>query len=270
MNHQIHIPKPCHEDWNKMSQVERGRHCQKCAKTVHDVTNLSNQQVHLAYQENNQSLCIRIPAHRLSALPPTPAKTGWKYLAMASLMTFWMGVKKVFGDEPQEPRNSNVVSTKDSVDNKDSIINKMIVRGVILDSLNNSTPMPFAHIRILKEKVLLQDGISDLEGQFEINVTDSLSTNDTLTLEVEYIGYKKITKEFQPNDTLQIEIFLNELHVCMGREVVLEGRRVFQGIMTTGIMITPTGHRSIKRHLLDEYDTKTYHHDELERYNLGR
>jgi len=38
MNTYIHIPKPCHENWNAMLPEEQGRHCLKCCKTVVDFT----------------------------------------------------------------------------------------------------------------------------------------------------------------------------------------------------------------------------------------
>jgi hypothetical protein len=38
MSYKITIPKPCHQDWNSFTQVEQGKHCQVCAKTVLDFT----------------------------------------------------------------------------------------------------------------------------------------------------------------------------------------------------------------------------------------
>jgi hypothetical protein len=37
----VHIPKPCHEDWERMSPNQRGRHCAVCDKTVVDVTRMT-------------------------------------------------------------------------------------------------------------------------------------------------------------------------------------------------------------------------------------
>jgi hypothetical protein len=38
MAHQIHIPEPCHEDWDNMLPEADGRHCLQCCKTVVDFT----------------------------------------------------------------------------------------------------------------------------------------------------------------------------------------------------------------------------------------
>lgn len=42
---QISIPKPCSEDWNKMSKNEKGRHCGTCNTTVVDFTKMSDEQI---------------------------------------------------------------------------------------------------------------------------------------------------------------------------------------------------------------------------------
>ena len=41
----LHIPTPCHEDWNKMTQSEKGKFCNACSKQVVDFTLMSDQEV---------------------------------------------------------------------------------------------------------------------------------------------------------------------------------------------------------------------------------
>lgn len=41
----ITIPTPCHENWNKMTPDQTGRHCSVCAKSVVDFTNMSDEAV---------------------------------------------------------------------------------------------------------------------------------------------------------------------------------------------------------------------------------
>jgi hypothetical protein len=41
----ITIPKPCHEDWDKMSPNEKGKHCCVCEKTVVDFTAMQPQEI---------------------------------------------------------------------------------------------------------------------------------------------------------------------------------------------------------------------------------
>jgi len=42
---QLQIPKPCHVEWNKMTQVQKGRFCASCEKQVVDFTGMNDEQV---------------------------------------------------------------------------------------------------------------------------------------------------------------------------------------------------------------------------------
>ena len=44
-NYKLRIPKPCHENWNKMTPAEKGRLCKTCAKTVVDFTKKSSTEI---------------------------------------------------------------------------------------------------------------------------------------------------------------------------------------------------------------------------------
>lgn len=61
MKAQITIPKPCHEDWAKMSLTEKGRFCKLCTKEVIDFSNWEPEAI-LLYLKNRKpgSTCGRI------------------------------------------------------------------------------------------------------------------------------------------------------------------------------------------------------------------
>lgn len=50
----IILPKPCHEKWESMAQLEKGRFCAVCSKTVRDFTNDSDDEI-LDYFSNHSS-----------------------------------------------------------------------------------------------------------------------------------------------------------------------------------------------------------------------
>ena len=62
----ISIPEPCHEDWDKMSSVETGRHCKSCAKTVVDFTRMSDEAVqHYFLNKKEEKVCGRFKQMQL-------------------------------------------------------------------------------------------------------------------------------------------------------------------------------------------------------------
>ena len=60
---QIHIPHPCHQNWNEMTPNGEGRHCRSCTKSVVDFTGM-NPEVVDTYLELNatKSICGRFQA----------------------------------------------------------------------------------------------------------------------------------------------------------------------------------------------------------------
>ena len=58
---QLHIEKPCLEDWNKMSPKQTGRHCQLCDKTVVDFTQMSPEEIsNYLTKKSKERICGRI------------------------------------------------------------------------------------------------------------------------------------------------------------------------------------------------------------------
>jgi hypothetical protein len=61
----LHISTPCNEDWNKMSNSEKGRFCDSCASQVIDFTVMTDHQV-LAYMAANQGkVCGRFNTEQM-------------------------------------------------------------------------------------------------------------------------------------------------------------------------------------------------------------
>lgn len=65
----ISIPKPCHEDWSKMSPNEKGRFCQSCSKSVIDFTAMPKEAIenYLALN-SNKKVCGRFRVSQLEQI----------------------------------------------------------------------------------------------------------------------------------------------------------------------------------------------------------
>jgi len=67
--YKITIPKPCHEDWDKMTAHETGRFCNCCAKNVVDFTVMNPGQVQDYFAANkNKSICGKFRIEQLHTL----------------------------------------------------------------------------------------------------------------------------------------------------------------------------------------------------------
>jgi hypothetical protein len=65
--HKITIPKPCHEDWDKMTPNDNGRFCGSCSKNVVDFTNMLPDEIQIYFQQHN-NVCGRFKNSQLDSL----------------------------------------------------------------------------------------------------------------------------------------------------------------------------------------------------------
>ncbi|MBS1689697.1 MAG: hypothetical protein JSS96_13295, partial [Bacteroidetes bacterium] len=90
---QITLPKPCHEDWNNMTPVERGRFCTHCQKTVVDFTNWRDADLFNFFIKDGGNTCGRFTNLQLDRNLTAPvAQPGFIYriaiaLGLSSLLT---------------------------------------------------------------------------------------------------------------------------------------------------------------------------------------
>ncbi len=62
----LKIPEPCHEDWNKMTPKDKGRHCKACDKIVIDFTKMSNDEIVQTIKESSKNVCGHIKKSQLN------------------------------------------------------------------------------------------------------------------------------------------------------------------------------------------------------------
>jgi hypothetical protein len=65
--YKITIPKPCHEDWNKMTPNKNGRFCGSCSKNVVDFTNMMPDEIQDYFQQHS-NVCGRFKNSQLNSL----------------------------------------------------------------------------------------------------------------------------------------------------------------------------------------------------------
>lgn len=62
---QISIPTPCHENWQDMKLVERGRFCDSCQTKVFDLAELSDKEI-VALAANDADICVTAKTGQLN------------------------------------------------------------------------------------------------------------------------------------------------------------------------------------------------------------
>jgi hypothetical protein len=93
---QLSIPIPCHENWNAMNPVEKGRFCDSCQKQVVDFSNMSDRQVAEFFKKpTTGSVCGRFMTDQLDRDIDIPKKRiPWiKYFFQFALPAFLVSAK---------------------------------------------------------------------------------------------------------------------------------------------------------------------------------
>jgi hypothetical protein len=182
---QLSIPAPCHEDWNKMTTIDKGKFCQACQRNVIDFTAMSDEQLFAYFKKPVQeSMCGRFMARQLDRRIEMPAKKiPWvKYFIHVALPAFLFTVKaKAQGKMKIDP--IVVVSKTGDKISGDTIIPAMIrnIKGQVTDE--NGTGIPYATI-VYSDKS--GHVITDSMGTFSLH----LSYDHNLKLEISSVGYE--------------------------------------------------------------------------------
>jgi hypothetical protein len=122
MNSSISIPKPCHEDWNKMDPNNEGKFCNSCHKTVVDFTKMSKEEIQTYFkQKAGGNTCGHFYASQLKENIKTKPSVFKRvsYFATIALGLFLplSGCKKQVTGEPAviEDKKEEIEITGDTV-----------------------------------------------------------------------------------------------------------------------------------------------------------
>lgn len=177
----INIPEPCHEDWNKMTPKEQGRHCDACNKTVIDFTKKTDEQI-IKTLEANGKLCGRFKTQQLNREIVLARKDKNNYLSwVASSLFAFMALGNLEGHAQGKPKTVKVDSNKvPQVKGKiaTSVINEKIISGTITTA-SDGLPLPGTSVIIKGTDKGVQ---TDFDGLYKIKV----NIGDVLV--VSYVG----------------------------------------------------------------------------------
>ena len=156
----ISIPQPCHENWEAMTSVEKGKFCNSCQKKVFDFTNASDREIVNAFQQN-QNLCGRFLNTHLNRDLVKLEKKSSIWLATTTALISLVGLNEVTAQEPvkTEQTDRRIVGKPAA---PKTLENNILVSGIVYGE--NKTPMPHLGIYIRENKV----GETNSNGNFSI------------------------------------------------------------------------------------------------------
>ncbi len=202
----LYIPKPCHEDWNKMTPNQQGKFCRSCNKQVTDFSIMSDQQVLHFLSNQSGRLCGRFDATQLQR-PLTDTtikkkKSRWLALTMPLLFLFnkseAQGEVKLLGDTISTVRRTQNNKTEQLMGKVAVSLKQIIITGKAVNE--NDEPLARA---IIIQKGTQYWTTTDSAGNFSLNI---YSNDSMVTINASFVGFEPIEKQIQvgKNDTVNI------------------------------------------------------------------
>jgi hypothetical protein len=201
---QISIPEPCHEGWQNMTPVEKGRFCASCQKKVLDFTYLSDNEI-IKVVTKNDNLCARINGSQLNRnLIKTKTKSNYfGYFATTVLAFFGLGTENVVAQEKPVVEQTDFKYLNKASDS----VKKIIVSGLVKNVYGQ--PLPGAIIKIKGTK---NSTNTDQNGKYTIEV------NQGEILIFSFLA--KIDKEVLVRNSKIINVVLHSGELLIGQVIL--------------------------------------------------
>jgi hypothetical protein len=197
----IHIPEPCHEDWQKMTQTEKGKFCSVCTKEVIDFTSKTDEDL-VKILSDSKNTCGRFKKTQLNREVKLERKSGLNLAPYAASLLLPLSLLNT----THASSSNNSVSEKSYSSlniGRFSKPNRAIIntKGIITDAwgkgLNNVI------IRASESKKIVK---SDMNGNYSITAMD----HETLSFESD--GFLK--------HKIELGSYSSEINISMISEVI--------------------------------------------------
>lgn len=210
----LSVPQPCQESWDQFNVTTAGRHCDKCATTVWDFSQMTEQELMDFLTHRKHKVCGRFRQDQLASYPvsSTSKHIGFPWLKAGILSFLLASSSPLLAQNQIKDRQEQVETTSTSIE-KTSI---PTLRGQVLCE---GEPLPGANI-------YTKDGekgvIADIDGYFTLPA----GTKPGEMFICSFIGFE--SQEFiVPNNTVELmELQMENNYLIMGSLEVLEPQEV--------------------------------------------
>ena len=216
----LSIPEPCHQSWQQMTDVQGGRHCESCSKTVVDFTRMSNDEI-INYLSVSGRVCGRFDNdqfHGLSArVADEDRNAGWKkwLMAVAFVSASFITKANIHIANTRIERTEQLPLSRspesaDTIKKSNELPKERVINGRVVDE--SGSPLPGAQVQIQGTTI---DMVTNADGCFSFKVPFSANT-----LMVRFIGYENIYFNIQDKAIDTCVIKMKPSRMLMGEVVV--------------------------------------------------
>lgn len=221
----IILQKPCTLSWENMQAHPEGKFCLSCAKQVIDFTHMNDTEILKTLQEKPNGICGRLYKHQLNRplyryTTPRQAPALKKILAGVVLFTgiYQSTTAQTTVTAAMQQENTNQHETINAMQTQKNF--KGQLNGRVFDA---DTREPLAGCMIyIKDSNL--SAVTNPDGRFTLDIPSSM-TNDTVNLQLNYIGYDTLLTSYPTNQlphSTQHYLMQKQDDILMGDVYIIE------------------------------------------------
>jgi hypothetical protein len=216
----LHIPKPCKENWDAMHSAEKGRFCDVCQKQVFDFTNATIDEIKYYYDKNNGSLCGRISGKLLrEQFLETQYKNDYfkklKQFLFAAIVCFGINL---FTIEKAAASVFNTMKTQFLATQPDTL-EYITIKGEVKDKETKEV-LPFANVLFKDGDSVIAGTSTDIDGKYTLKIKKQQYKKASLT--VVYIGYISYKVDDIKIENTEININIHAMTPMFLGEMIIE------------------------------------------------
>ncbi len=175
---QLSIAEPCHENWDAMTNVEKGKFCDSCQKQVIDFSNMSDRQVAEFFKKpTTDSVCGRFMADQLDRSIDIPKKRiPWvKYFFQFALPAFLLSLKSSSAKAQGEIK----IATKDTAKKEGVFSDDRIMLGMISQPINDKPINRKTNFNVIKviDTIPAEKKMKDCSPEIMCKISDPVQLN---------------------------------------------------------------------------------------------
>lgn len=224
MENKLIIAEPCHEDWNKMTTVQKGKHCAICAKQVVDFSKNSKKEIIDYLDDAEGQTCGRFKKGQIDVYGESNKvikKTViplYKTIAASIITILGVGVPSIIAQDHERFQMGGVKSRpiEDVVKSNSNVS----IKGKI--SSHNQF-VENAKISIYTGGKLISSSLSKTDGKYVFEIRKGVLVNNRFTVKVFAAGME--TKTIESLEANKTEITID---ISMEHEMMLMGDVIAQ------------------------------------------
>lgn len=219
----ITIPSPCNQQWEFMTELEKGKICRACHYKVLDLTNCSEEEIVKYVESKGVKVCGRVRVEQLNTNRRNRRTTSLYPIIQSVIASFLItgnvGATMKSDREALRQGMFTVVKVEKNYIEEQKLQDSLrIIRGRILDE--SGEPFPFVNVELVGTDIVVK---TTFEGEFVMEVPEVL-TMKVVVLKAGFVGYESAEFRVKVKDLpVKRDFYLTErLSFVIGEVLIIK------------------------------------------------